>query len=54
MTALCVLTQNHLKTRFFFFLSFRKYDLTWAYLTIIPHPIRFHNALKPTCELVAS
>lgn len=28
--------------------------LTWAHLAIVPHPVRLHDALKSTCELVGS
>lgn len=32
----------------------KEWVLTWAYLAIIPHPVRLHDALKARRELVGS
>lgn len=31
-----------------------EWALTWAYLAIVPHPVRLHDALKARRELVGS
>lgn len=35
-----------------FFQDWERVPLTWAYLAVVPHPIRLHDTLKSRCELV--
>lgn len=42
------------KKQFILYKTQTVWVLTWAYLAIVPHPVRLHDALEARCELVGS